>query len=504
MTGKITKEFRLYTAEQFYESLSESPDDTMYFFIAKSTSWPDDDSPPAPTDTVGGTVYDIWDNMLGMKRITAADVSYCVPRTPWVSGTVYSAYTDYTEFYTNNDFYVLTDDYNIYMCLDNNGGGASTVKPTGFLTTNYITGDGYKWKYLMTISAADALKFVTLNYMPVKKLAADDGSNQWDVQQAAKNGAIEQVRVISGGTGYLYNSGTATTANSSTITLAISANVVADVYNGAGVYISAGTGEGQFKQIVNYSGPGRIVTVNNAFSPVPDNTSTYVVAPRVVAVGNGTGFSGYASANAGIITKVNILSYGNSYTYATMTPTQNTSWGTGGSLDAQISPYGGHGADVVRSLFAHNVMLNVKLTGSESNTFVVSNDYRIMGLIERPLQANDTVAAASVYDQTTILSFSVTAGSFETDETITGAITGATGSMVVYRDTNKISVTGNQKSFQVSELISGSVSGKTATITAIDLPDLKKYSGRVMYIENRLPISRASDSAEDTKIIVKF
>ena len=35
-------------------------------------------------------------------------------------------------------------------------------------------------------------------------------------------------------------------------------------------------------------------------------------------------------------------------------------------------------------------------------------------------------------------------------------------------------------------------------------PDMKKYRGDILYVENRSPVSRASDQVEDIKLIVQF
>jgi hypothetical protein len=46
--------------------------------------------------------------------------------------------------------------------------------------------------------------------------------------------------------------------------------------------------------------------------------------------------------------------------------------------------------------------------------------------------------------------------------------------------------------------------GTVGTITATNTPGLEPYSGDVLYIENRSPISRSDDQIEDVKLIVEF
>src|SRR5690606_24231627 len=142
----------------------------------------------------------------------------------------------------SKEFYVFTEDYNIYKCLSNYGGANSTVKPSGTANTAFDTGDNYKWKYMGAVSAPRASKFLTTNYLPVQALGADDGSVQWDVQQTAANGAIEVCHVYSGGSSYPYHTGTLQAAAANTATLASGASAVNDFYNNCSIYIATGTG----------------------------------------------------------------------------------------------------------------------------------------------------------------------------------------------------------------------------------------------------------------------
>nr|BCU99863.1 MAG: hypothetical protein CM15mV30_1670 [uncultured marine virus] len=110
-----------------------------------------------------------------MKRVNTADVSHAIVRRNWTSGTTYDAYQhDYSSSNTANSgatslsaatFYVLTEDFNVYKVIDNDGNTASTVKPTGTGTGIITTGDGYKWKFMYTISASDAIKFLSTDFM---------------------------------------------------------------------------------------------------------------------------------------------------------------------------------------------------------------------------------------------------------------------------------------------------------------------------------------------------
>ena len=226
MAAIITEKFRLHNAKEFKQSATETGN-AMYMFIGRPTAWSDDNNPPTPVDSLNDE-YDAYANMTALKKVSSTDVSHAIIRRDWTSGTVYDEYRhNYTSSNTANSgattlwastFYVVTSDYNVYKVISNNGGANSTVMPTGTQTSILTTADGYKWKFMYSISASDVIKFVTSDFIPVKTLgrkaavdgdvaglgsqAADDNSAQWDVENAAEDGTIIHARVTAGGSNY--------------------------------------------------------------------------------------------------------------------------------------------------------------------------------------------------------------------------------------------------------------------------------------------------------------
>ena len=185
MPAIVTNKFRIHNAKQFVEAFDEVSatsgaaitdangvlNTNMYLFIGKVTAWADDTAPPTPTDSVSNTVYNHWRDMIAAKKIGSTDVSHVCPRYNWTTGSNYFAYTHANNALFDQQFYVMTDDYNVYKCLaNNNSGGTSTTKPTGTGTSITTTADSYKWKFMYQISAARALKFVTPSYIPTQRV----------------------------------------------------------------------------------------------------------------------------------------------------------------------------------------------------------------------------------------------------------------------------------------------------------------------------------------------
>ena len=169
-----------------------------------------DASPLTPVDSVSDEFY-VFDDVIAAKKIASTDVSRVVPRRNWTTGTVYDYYRhDYGQYIKGSSsslvtadsgatqlfdatFYVLSSDNNVYKVLDNNGGAASTVEPTGTSTSVLSTGDGYKWKYMYTLTASEQVNFLSTDFMHC--------STDSTVSAAATDGAIDIVKIKTAGSG---------------------------------------------------------------------------------------------------------------------------------------------------------------------------------------------------------------------------------------------------------------------------------------------------------------
>ncbi len=480
MPAIITNGFRKYNADNFINSLkatSASPaglGNKMYLMIGKADSWAtsagtyggpeigqyadgtySDTIIPTPTDTTVAPFIH-HNDMIAAKLINSSDVSHVVKRTNWTSGTVYHEYDHSRDDLIDRTFFVMNANYNVYKCIDNNGGLASTVEPSG--QGNAITGpglDGYRWKFMYEVQQADVLKYVTTDWIPIKYLPTDDDTKQWDVQQAAIDGELEHIAVSNGGTGYITGDGVAqATGNTTTaINLAQSETAVNDTFIGSSVYIKSGLGNGQLRLITDYvnSGTDRLLTVTPAWdaNKTPDATSNYEVRPTVTVTATDQGSGGTAgtvrcgTVTAGIVKSI-VADGGTLYrgATATLTTTGGVGQGSGCVLTPRIGPKGGHGSNAIKELGGAYVMINVRLEGTEDGKFDVGDDFRKVVLIANPIDASTgLVATGTAYD---------------------GVGTGSADN------------------------------------------ELKEDTGDIIYVEYRAPITRASDQTEDVKLVVEF
>ena len=498
MSAIITEKFRQHNANQFVESFTEASASTYYLFLGKATAFSStttggsDSSPPTPGDSPQEE-FRAWDSMLGAKIITSSDIKYAVPRRNWANGTVYDMYRhDYTSSNTSTSgssnlydstFYFLTSAYRLYKVLDNNGGTAfSGSEPTSESSSPFEAG-GYVLKYMLTISTSDFAKYGTTDFIPV----VSDST----VSAAAVDGAIESLS-ITAGSGYT-----------------------------DGTYYSAIYGDGATAG----TSSGAIVRITISSGSIVSFGLTAGTDTTIHAAGSGYTF-GYVNLGSDYI-----------FSDSSLSSSTTIGSGSGGAIDVIISPDDGHGFNVVTEFGAHYVMSAITLTQAEGDDFTTGNDFRSVGIIVDPTTVGtSTVASSTTARQTYVVKLDTSSGTFDADEVITQASTGAVGKVVEWDSTLSLlyyqqesfkgfgtnATTGNYVAFSGTNQITGGTSAATGTTGAntetvtlansntltltsgYATPELQEYSGDIIYLENRKPIQRASDQTEDIKIIIEF
>jgi len=485
MAAIVTNKFRINNAEQFVESFSETAATTYYLFIGRAHSWATDAdvqgnsinegtdaSPPTPNDDVTSEFYN-YDDMLGAKIITSSDVSHCIPRRNWTTGTTYDMYehnisssnaanSGATNLF-DSTYVVMNSSYAVYKVIENDGATASTVEPTSTSNSIFETSDGYRWKYMYSLTSAETLNFMSTDFIHV--------STDSTVSAAAVDGALDTILVVAGGSSFSTSSG-------------------------------------------------------STISAIPIR---------------GDGSSGVASVtiSSGAIATATVTTAGTGYTFAyirtadIIAATNAGGAGTGDNLNVIIPPKGGHGANAVKELGGFYIMLNKSLVGVEGTSDIgVGNDFRRIGLLRDPTNfGTSTVATATTRRQIYATIFSSVSGTFTADEEINQATTGAVAKVIEFDSTNKIlyyyqtrfpdvgtDTNGNLTAISGANAITGQSSSasatpntsSSATVNGVTFasgyanPELAYDSGDIIYVEERSPITRASDQTENVKLIIEF
>jgi len=499
MPAIITNKFRMNNAEQFQESFSEASPTVYYLGIGRAQEFgtltrPDgrtdyegtESAPITPADSVLNE-FKNYDDLLAAKKITGSNVSFVIPRRNWTSGTVYDIYRhDYEEYVTgststkvtsnsgattlfDSTFYVVTDEYKVYKCLDNNGNGQSTDKPTGTTTSVITTSDDYKWKYMYTLSASEQANFLSTDFMGV--------STDSTVSAAAVDGALDVIKIKTAGSSYTVSGG----ATSGTIT-----NVPI-----------RGDGLGGVASVTLTSGAITAVTVTT----------------------RGSGYTSGYIRNSDIITATNAGGAGSGTELDVIIPPKD-----GHGFNA-VEELGGFFVMLNTSLEGTE--------STNSGDFTTANDFRKITLIKDPNNASGTAASAATLRGTYAIKIasSPTPGTFTVDEEINQATTGAVGKVVEWDSVNGIlyyiqtrhndagaDSDGNVTAFSGTNVITGQSSSATGTpetsqsgtvnnvtfTSGYAAPELQHDSGDIIYVENRTKITRATDQTENIKLIIEF
>ena len=428
--------------------------ENYFAVIGRSEDWNDSDIAP----TAISSAREERNFRLGVQSAkNIIDLSFVVPRYNWSSGAIYSAYDDAQVGYPAQSYYVMNDNNQVYMCIQQSKNAAgqsqvSSVQPTGNTTgVAFDTADGYIWKFLYSISALDANKYISANYLPIKLQGATDSDSpaadveQLAVQNAAIIGQISGYAIDSGGSGY---------------------------------------------------------------------TST----PTVTVIGNGTKAKASATISGGQVVRVELIdssgayTLGSGYDYADVTVTGGGAPTKPAGIRAILSPVLGHGGDPRDDLRATSIMFNAKPSGAEGNDFIIGNDFRQVGLIRNLKDSAGSVdfTASTGIGLKKLVLGSVSQG-FTADNTIEGSTTGIQGlidkvdsSNIWYHQT-EVTGFGNFGSGEAISEIDGNGAGVlNASFHPYVNPEIDVFSGEVLYIDNRAAVTRSADQTEDIKIIVEF
>lgn len=448
----VTNRIKKQVIESIKTDITDSA--SNYFIgIGRSEDWNDSDIAP----TVYNSAREERNFRLGLQSVkNINDYSFVVPRYNWSSGAIYSAYDDTQVGYPSQAYYVMNDNNQVYMCIQqgkNASGQAqvSTVQPTGNTTgVPFDTADGYIWKFLYSIGALDANKYISANYIPVELVTATDSDSpaavieQKTVQDAAIVGQVVGYAVDSGGSGY---------------------------------------------------------------------TST----PTVTVRGDGTKAKAAATISGGQVVKVELIdssgnyTLGSGYNFADVTLTGGSPTKPAAVRTILSTPLG-LGADPRDDLRSTAIMFNAKPEGVEGDDFIIGNDFRQVGLIKN---LKDSAGTADFTESTGLalkkLVFSSVTSEFTADNTILGGTSGVKAlidkvdsSNVWYHQTEATGFGNFDSGESITETDGNGAGTLNATFAPYVNPEIDIMSGEVLYIDNRGAVTRSAEQTEDIKIVIQI
>ena len=519
MSAIITDQLRILNAKNFVSGVTSSSN-SYYSFVGLTnatdylTTW--ENNPPSPRDSFDQE-NDYWDTMVALKKIKASDVNQVIRKITWSSGTTYDMYrhdisisntskpSRSTSLYSAN-YYVINSDYRVYICLQNGTdpenitGRPSLDEPTFTDLEPKAagnTGDGYIWKYLYTIKPSEVIKFDTVNFIPVpKNWETSSESLALRTNAASPNNQLKIITIINRGVGI-------GTANRTYTNVPIK-----------------GDGEGAKATIV----------INND--------------SRVESITVSTGGSGYTYGTVDLVG-------GNVPTGVNDNDIP--------SFNVIIPPKGGHGADIYRELGAYSVLIFSRIENDlENPDFITGNKIARVGIVENP-QAYGSTSLLDIEKASAVYALKLTGTGYDTaiftpNSKFTQII--STGTTAVGRVVSYDQNTGVLKYWQDKSLVGFNTDGSQNTsptygiqlnrftnstgvggttiiqgtnlnidttftgiatalnnrtynlgqsfIAGLANPEVKKYSGSIIYVDNRPSITRSSNQKEDIKVILQF
>ena len=549
MSSIITHQLRRAIADAIYDDIFSRRNNYYYFFGRYLDT---ETVPDAPSGTIE---YDntTRDHIVAAKKIYVSDVAFIVPRFDWVSGSSYPKYntlingnvtkdnvvnatdlcigatatiltvgsgitaTDFTAIGAANNtigttftatgsgtgtgtviasgpkFYVYDDvNYRVYKCIDNNNGvGASTVRPTSTEAYNVTYSDGYTWRYMYSLPKSIRNKFLTATHLPVftalqKRYYSDGGLGDITIVKAGANytqstavitvsgdgsGAVLEPVIVNGQLGDIIVKNPGRDYTRAVL-------VISDSGSGSGAeaVVELNTGDLDSDQalveLLTTSG-----TVDTA--EVLTGGSGYASGTNVYVRGDGTGAQAQAIIGTnGAITKIIITNKGEGYSRAFLEIIpQSLGTVTPATTRVNVSPFLGHGRNAIDELFADQLMFYSNITSDRLADFDVVTPYKQFGIIKNLRNLDYT---SNIYDQVSPNRYQVEADFGPQVTFVGGGGVGAKG---------RVNVTGNKVSdVRLESAGAGYISaptvtfGKSLATSAVSRPAPVTASGTVSSI----------------------
>lgn len=441
MASVYSKNLEVYNSEAFKHDIANT-ETNIFLTIGRVTPWANDSAPPQTNSSV--TVFnEIYKNMIGAKLITGNDVYHVIPRTDWAPNTSFSAY-DHCQCSLQ-----LYDYPNVKFYV--------------------VTSEWNVYKCLSNNN--NGLSTVMPTSTQTSGTTTTEDNYVWKYMYTIS--PAEQLKFTTAE----YMPVKTLRNNDNSLQWAVQNNAVNGAVNAVRMLHQ---GNNYTTATITWSGDG----INfNAFPVLDGSTNT--------------------------ITRITVDNPGQDYTYLNITITGD---GSNAAAQAMISPTGGHGSDPLYELGGSYLMLNPRIKGSENGLLPVVNEFRQIAIIKDPLQrVSGNLFSNTIASQVTTITVTGTSDTqYQKDEIVYQGVTYETatfvGTVLDWNTTdnpNKLILT-NVTGTPTDRTIVGLSSGAQRFPSSFTFPELRNYSGKLIYTDNLLPVYRAADQTEDFKIIIKF
>lgn len=373
----------------------------------------------------------------------------------------------------------------------------------GIITNGSVTGIdisnvgyGYSKPFYSTLQDSNASNIVLIQATPITGQTASGFTFRVNTKKNEAqliplinaNGEIESIYISKPGLGYTY-------ATVNVVTSLDKPNT--PDFEEASILLNFGIGDIESRQstVELTAVPGAIHAIK-----VDDSGFGYTAVPSVSIIGDGEGATATAVlSETGSISKINVNTIGSGYSKATVVISGAAA--SPATAHAIISPKGGHGKDAVSELYSKTVVLHGSLSKEKNKGFVSTNDYRQVCIVKNPKVFEKETNLRSVTASTCFVAIGTKGQSgfsqIQQDDMLyyTDAELNKTYSFRVIE--KNVDYSSTESALLLSYLdnkipSAGSTFSKIGAAfncTSITLPDVNKFSGDMLTIDNRLKFS---------------
>ena len=259
---------------------------------------------------------------------------------------------------------------------------------------------------------------------------------------------------------------------------------------------------------------------------------------KVKITGDGTGAVATANVVDSEVVSIDVIDHGSGYSRATIEIIGTPVTGSGSTLEkafarAIISPRRGHGNNAVTELYATDVTLTTTFGTEKNQGFyigyeassanVIHNDYRQFGILKNPqvigssLRYNKSLASPC-YAVNIAFASNITYNATQKDQgdiPLDAVLIEKDSTKPAYRyvivDSSSIadgarlllSAVDNVAPY-VGQTLKTSDKENIGTITSVTSPDIDKYSGEIMFVDNRQSFQTSADQTVAVKTTIRL
>jgi hypothetical protein len=441
-------------------------------------------SPPTITYTGGGGSGIVSSAVMSgtsVQKVVVLDSGDDYTSVPAVQfGTAWAATTAYTvgqQIFASNRLYTVT--------IAGTSGSSAPTHTSGSATNGTVT-----LSYVGFPATGTAVLRYGAGYssLPAITFTGGGGASAYfsGVKSEAKlipllsGGQIVGVQIDDGGVGYTY-------ANLTVSGNGTQAELTADLSPGDVSTLQANT---------------ELLTIDGRIMSCKVQSGGFGYAAATITIeGDGTGATAEAVLSLGRIIKINITNYGQGYRWARVIITGN---GYGAKARAIITPFGGHGKDSINGLYTRSLMFYTNVSKDKNQGFDVNNDFRQIGIIKNPRTYGGTENLNSALASTCfVINGSINLAQFSQDMIIRLS-TNNTRFRIVNLTANSALVQSLDNGIPITGGVMSNEASQTFGINGVTLPTADKYSGDLLFIDNKQAFTPTADQTVTLRTVIKF